>query len=156
VLTAAYILPGIIGHDPWKTEDAIGIGIVHQMLVHGQWLIPHLAGEPYFDDGPLYYWVAALLAKIASPVLAVHNGARLASGLAMAVTVACVYHTGRELYDRAAGTAAALVLLGSLGLLVHAHETLAEMGTLAAQALALLAIAIAPRHAARAAVMLGV
>ncbi len=156
VVAAAYILPGVLGHDPWKTEDAIGIGIVHQMLAHGQWLIPHLAGEPYFDDGPLYYWIAALCAKLASPVLAVHDGARLASGLAMAAALVCVYHAGRELYDRAAGNATALVMLGSLGLLVHAHETLAEMGALAAQAMALLAIAVAPRHAARAAVLLGV
>jgi 4-amino-4-deoxy-L-arabinose transferase-like glycosyltransferase len=154
-LAAAYILPGVIGHDPWKTEDAIGIGIVHQMLVHGQWLIPHLAGEPYFDDGPLYYWIAALCAKLASPLLAVHNGARLASALAMAATLACVYHAGRELYDRGAAAGAALVLLGTLGLLVHAHETLAEMGMLAAQALALYAVAVAPRRAARAALLLG-
>ena len=156
LVAAAYVLPGVLAHDPWKTEDAIGIGIVHQMLVHGQWLIPHLAGEPYFDDGPLYYWLAALCAKIASPILAVHDGARLASALAMGAALACVYHTGRELYDRAAGTAAALVLLGSLGLLVHAHETLAEMGMLAAHAFALLAIAIAPRHVGRAALLLGV
>jgi 4-amino-4-deoxy-L-arabinose transferase-like glycosyltransferase len=155
LLAAAYILPGLLGHDPWKTEDAIGIGIVHQMLVHGQWLIPHLAGEPYFDDGPLFYWFAALCAKLASPLLATHDGARLASGLAMAATLACVYHTGRELYDRAAGTGAALVMLGCLGLLVHAHETLAEMGVLAAQALALYAIAVAPRRAGRAALLLG-
>jgi 4-amino-4-deoxy-L-arabinose transferase-like glycosyltransferase len=154
-LALAYILPGVLAHDPWKNEDAIGIGIVHQMLVHGQWLIPHLAGEPYFDDGPLYYWFAALCAKLASPFLAVHDGARLASGLAMAAALACVYHAGRELYDRAAGAAAALVLMGSLGLLVHAHETLAEMGMLAAQAFALVAIAVAPRHAGRAAVLLG-
>jgi len=95
LVAAAYVLPGVLAHDPWKTEDAIGIGIVHQMLVHGQWLIPHLAGEPYFDDGPLYYWLAALCAKIASPILAVHDGARLASALAMGAALACAYHTGR-------------------------------------------------------------
>jgi 4-amino-4-deoxy-L-arabinose transferase-like glycosyltransferase len=154
-LAAAYILPGLLAHDPWKTEDAIGIGIVHQMLVHGQWLIPHLAGEPYFDDGPLYYWIAALCAKMASPVLAVHNGARLASGLAAAATLVCVYQAGRELYDRGAAAGGALVLLGTLVLLVHAHETLAEMGMLAAQAVALYAIAVAPRRTGRAALLLG-
>jgi 4-amino-4-deoxy-L-arabinose transferase-like glycosyltransferase len=156
LLSAAYVLPGLLGHDPWKTEDAIGIGVVHQMLAHGQWLIPHLAGEPYFDDGPLYYWLAALCAKLASPLLAVHDGARLASGLAMATMLACVYHTGRELYDRSAANGAVLVLLGSLGLLVHAHETLAEMGMLAGQALALYALAVAPRRPDRAAALLAV
>jgi len=35
LLLLAYLLPGLVGHDPWKTEDATGIGIVHQMLEHG-------------------------------------------------------------------------------------------------------------------------
>ena len=38
LLLLAYLLPGLVGHDPWKTEDAIGIGIVHQMLEHGRWM----------------------------------------------------------------------------------------------------------------------
>ena len=154
-LALAYALLGLLGHDPWKAEDAIGIGIVHQMLAHGQWVIPHLAGEPYFEDGPLFYWLSALCAKLTGAVLAEHDGARLASGVALAATAWLAYLAGRALYDKSAGTGAALVLLGCLGLLVHAHETLAEMGMLATQALALYAVAIAPRHAARGAVLLG-
>ncbi len=155
-LALIYIVSGLLGHDPWKTEDAIGVDVVHQMLAHGRWLIPHLAGEPYFDDGPLYYWLAALCAKLAAPLLAEHNGARLASGVSTAAAIWFVYLAGRELYrDRDAGTGAALVLLGSLGLLVHAHETLAEMGMFAGQALALYAVAVAPRRAGRGAALLG-
>ena len=45
LLLVAYLLPGLIGHDPWKAEDAIGIGIVHQLIEHGRWVVPHLAGE---------------------------------------------------------------------------------------------------------------
>ena len=54
LLVFAYLLPGLVGHDPWKPEDAIGIGIVHQMLEHGQWIVPHLAGEPFLEDGPFH------------------------------------------------------------------------------------------------------
>src|SRR6266853_603630 len=71
-------------HDPWKTEDATGIGIVHQMIEHGQWIVPFLAGEPYLEDGPFHYWIAALTAKLFGLVLAPHDGARLASGVMMA------------------------------------------------------------------------
>ena len=78
LLALAYLLPGLVGHDLWKTEDAIGIGIVHQMLEHGRWLVPHLAGEPYWDDGPFHYWIAALTAKLFGWALAPHDGARLA------------------------------------------------------------------------------
>jgi 4-amino-4-deoxy-L-arabinose transferase-like glycosyltransferase len=121
LLALAYLLPGLVGHDLWKSEDAIGIGIVHQMLDHGRWLVPHLAGEPYWEDGPFHYWVAALTAKLFGWVLAPHDGARLASGLMMAGVLALVHLTGRELYGKLEGTSATLVLLGCLGLLVHAH-----------------------------------
>jgi 4-amino-4-deoxy-L-arabinose transferase-like glycosyltransferase len=143
LLLLAYLLPGLVAHDLWKTEDAIGIGIVHQMLEHGRWLVPHLAGEPYWDDGPFHYWIAALTAKLFGLVLAPHDGARLASGVMMAAVIALVHLTGRELYGKLEGASAVLVLLGCLGLLVHAHETLGEISMLAGQALAWYGIALA-------------
>ena len=155
LLLLAYLLPGLVGHDPWKTDDAVGIGIVHQMLGHGQWIVPHLAGEPYFEDGPFLYWIAALTAKLLAPMLALHDGARLASGLLMAAVLAFIHLACRELYGRSEGLAAALTLLGCLGLLVHAHETLAEVGMLAGQALALYGIALALRDPRRAGWLLG-
>ncbi len=142
LLLLAYVLPGLVGHDLWKTEDAIGIGIAHQMLEHGRWLVPHLAGEPYWDDGPFHYWVAALTAKLGGLVLRPHDAARLASGLMMVAVIALVQLTGRELYGKLEGTGAVLVLLGCLGLLVHAHETLGEISMLAGQALAWYGIAV--------------
>ncbi|HVQ62746.1 MAG TPA: glycosyltransferase family 39 protein [Burkholderiales bacterium] len=145
LLLLAYLLPGLVAHDLWKTEDAIGIGIVHQMLEHGRWLVPHLAGEPYWEDGPFHYWIAALTAKLFGLVLATHDGARLASGLVMAAVIALVHLAGRELYGRLEATGALLALLGSLGLLIHAHETLGEISMLAGQALAWYGIALAQR-----------
>ena len=156
LLLLAYLLPGLVGHDLWKTEDAIGIGIVHQMLDHGQWLVPHLAGEPYWDDGPFHYWIAALTAKLGGWVLRPHDAARLASGLVMVAVVALMQLTGRELYGKLEGTSAVLVLLGCLGLLVHAHETLGEISMLAGQALAWYGIAIARSRPHRGGWLLGV
>ena len=155
-LALAYILPGLLGHDPWKTEDAIGTGIVHQMLHHGEWLVPSLAGEPFLRDGPLYYWIAAGFAWIGSPVLEPHSGARLASGVLMLLVLVLIRLAGRELYGKPEGDGAALILLGSLGLFLHAHENLSEIGMLAAHALALFALALARRRPALAAVLLGV
>jgi 4-amino-4-deoxy-L-arabinose transferase-like glycosyltransferase len=142
LLIAAYLLPGLFGHDLWKSEDAIGLGIVHQMLEHGQWLVPHLAGEPYWDDGPFHYWVAALAAKLFGWALNPHDAARLANALMMSAVFALVHLTARDLYGKLEGTSAVLVLLGCLGLLVHAHETLGEISMLAGQALAWYGIAV--------------
>ena len=154
-LLLAYLLPGLVGHDPWKTEDATGIGIVHQMLEHGRWIVPYLAGEAYLEDGPFHYWIAALTAKLFGLILAPHDGARLASGVMMAAMLAFVHLAGRELYGRTGGIAAVLVLLGCLGLLAHAHETLGEISMLAGQALAWYGIALAPRKPHRAGWLLG-
>ncbi|MGB5082416.1 MAG: hypothetical protein WBO23_16940 [Burkholderiales bacterium] len=155
LLLLAYLLPGLIGHDPWKAEDAIGIGVVHQMLEHGRWLVPHLAGEPYLEDGPFHYWIAALTAKLFGFVLAPHDGARLASGMSMLALLAFLRLAGRELHGGSEATGALLVLLGCLGLLIHAHETLAEIAMLAGQALAWYGIALAPRTPYRAGWTLG-
>jgi 4-amino-4-deoxy-L-arabinose transferase-like glycosyltransferase len=155
LLVLGYLLPGLVGHDPWKTDDAIGIGIVHQMLEHGRWIVPYLAGEPFLEDGPFHYWIAALAANVFGLVLAPHDGARLASGVMMAAVIAFVHLAGRELYARTEGMSAALALLGCLGLLVHAHETLAAISMLAGQALAWYGIALARRKPHRAGWLLG-
>lgn len=156
LLALAYALPGLLGHDPWKTDDAIGAGIVHQMLRHGEWLVPSLAGEPFVEDGPLYYWLGAAFAWLASPVLELHNAARLASAVFALLAFSFVRLAARELYGRAEGEAAMLALLGSVGLLIHAHENVGEIGALAAHALALYALALARRSSLKAGVLLGV
>ena len=51
-LLAIYIFTGLIGHDPWKNDDAISIGIAFDIFAHGNWLVPQLAGQPY-PDAPL-------------------------------------------------------------------------------------------------------
>jgi 4-amino-4-deoxy-L-arabinose transferase-like glycosyltransferase len=156
LLLLAYLVPGLVPHDLWKAEDAIGIGIVHQMLEHGRWLVPHLAGEPYLEDGPFHYWIATLTAKLFSLVgLAEHDGARLASGLAVAAVIALVHLTAREFYGELEAKGAVLALIGSLGLLVHAHETMGEVSMLAGQALAWYGIALARSRPHRGGWLLG-
>src|SRR6266571_2786383 len=112
LLVLAYLLPGLVGHDPWKTDDAIGIGIVHQMLEHGRWIVPYLAGEPFLEDGPFHYWIAALAANVFGLVLAPHDGARLASGVMMAAVIALVHLAGRDRAGR--GRARRAARIGSL------------------------------------------
>ena len=169
LLAAIYLLTGLFGHSPWKTEDAIGIGLVHQMLTTGAqsweaWLVPHLAGEIYLDDGPLYYALAALCAKLLSFVLAPHEGARLASVLCMAATFWFMHATAREWFRSsepgslpatAEGSGTVLVLIGTLGLFVHAHEVLAENGALAGAAIAWYGLARSRSHVLRGSLWFG-
>ncbi len=143
ILALAYTLPGLIGHAPWKVEDAVGIGIVHEFMTGNDWLMPRLAGEPYYDDGPLFFWLGALLAKMLDGLLPVHDAARLACALALAATFAFTRLTAKTLIGTTQGNAAVLALMGCLGLLVHSHEMAADSGALAGLATAYWGLALA-------------
>jgi len=145
VLVAAFLLPGLVGHDPWKTEDAVGFGVIHQMLTSGDWLALSLAGEPYYEDGPLYFWVAALFVKLLGTVLPPHDAARFASAFFVLAALACVRLAARELYGKREGDLSTLAMLGSVGLLWHSHEAAAETAMLAGLAAAYYGVAISHR-----------
>ena len=136
LVALAFLLPGLAGHDPWKTYDAVAIEIVSQMQRSGDWLIPRIAGEPWMDDPPLYHWVALVLVKLLDWALPLHSAARLATALFMLGALWWAYDAARQMAPeeqrRVAGASAALVLLGSLGLVVHVHEAVPDLATLAA------------------------
>ena len=168
VLIAVWLLPGLIGHDPWKTDDAIGIGVAHQFASHGDWLLPRLAGEHYADDGPLFYWIAAAFAKLLGAVIAPHDAARLAGGACIALTLAFLRLAGHAWYDnsvrrddrsdadrRARGSNLMLLFIGCAGLLLHAHETISETALLAGLACAYYGAALVERRPYAAGVAIG-
>jgi 4-amino-4-deoxy-L-arabinose transferase-like glycosyltransferase len=142
----AWILPGLVGHDPWKTEEAIVFGAVHEMLATGDWTVFRIAGEPYFERAPLYLWVAALSAKFFGGLLPLHDAARLASGVFMAATLGLLSLASRELMGERAMRVAVLLLIGCLGLLIRAHEMTSDLAGLTGIALALYGLALAPRR----------
>ena len=135
IICAAWMLPGLIGHDPWKTE-ATTFGVIYSMVQDGNWLVPTVAGIPNHDYPPLYYWVAAITAKLFSALLPLHDGARLASGLFMATTLIYVHKTAKRLFDERAGRISVVLLIGSLGIFLRGHEMNPELAGLAGMAIA--------------------
>ena len=87
LLCGAWVVLGLVGHDPWKTEDATSFGIVYEMLKGSDLLTPNLAGEPFVDRPPLVYALAAVTGKLASGILTAHDAARLAAGLLLGLDV---------------------------------------------------------------------
>ena len=145
ILLSLYIFVGLIGHDPWKHDDAVTIGIVFDMAGNGHWLLPQLAGQPY-PDAPLYYWIAALFAKFFSWLLPTHDAVRLASGLCTLLALEFILLAARELHGKDFAAAAPLILAGSLGFLYHAHEAQPMLAALTAHTAAYWALILLPRR----------
>jgi 4-amino-4-deoxy-L-arabinose transferase-like glycosyltransferase len=158
-LLALFILAGLFGHDPWKNDDAVTIGVAADMLQRGHWLVPHLADRPY-PDAPLYYWTAALTGALFSWLLPLHDAIRLASGLWVTLTLFLLYRAGREWHGSEPAPhefaiASTLAMAGCLGFLVHAHEAQPMLVSLAGHAAAYWALALLRRKPGRAAIIFG-
>jgi 4-amino-4-deoxy-L-arabinose transferase-like glycosyltransferase len=146
LLCAAWILPGLFGHDPWKPDEAYTFGVVYEILLGGSWVVPTLAGEPFLDKPPLFYLTAAAMAKLFSFALPLHDAARLATGVWMAVTFAFTAAAGRQLYGVRYGAISALLLLGCFGFVMRAHLLITDMALLAGFAMGYYGFAAALRR----------
>ncbi len=155
ILCALYILPGLVGHDPWKGDDITHFGVVYSILEGGGWMPPRLAGEVWLDSPPLYHWVAAVLAKVFGLILPLHDAARLTSGLFAGIMITCLAGAARRLIGQEAARGAVLVAIGCLGLLVHAHETQPALVFLAAAAATYYGIALMPQFPLRGGIVAG-
>lgn len=155
-LVVLYVLLGLVGHDPWKGDDAIGFGIAWSMAQGGahDWLIPNVAGRVVAEEGPLAFWLAALFIKALGGMLTAHDAARLAAGVWTALAIIAVHRAARQLDGEAAGRLAVLALLATLGLVARAHEIAAEPAFMAGWALVLWALALGRDFGPRGALLL--
>jgi 4-amino-4-deoxy-L-arabinose transferase-like glycosyltransferase len=136
LLCVAWILPGLVGHDPWKPDEAYTFGVVYSILKGGSWVVPYLAGEPFLDKPPLLYLSAAAAARVFSALLPLHDAARLVTGLWMALTFIFVGAAARELHGEGRGAIAVLLLLGCFGLVLRSHQLITDVAMLAGFAMA--------------------
>ncbi|HSN39795.1 MAG TPA: hypothetical protein VLT92_06330 [Burkholderiales bacterium] len=146
LLCLAWILPGLIGHDPWKPDEAYSFGLVYEILKGGSWIVPTLAGEPFMEKPPIFYLTAAASAWLFSPPLALHDAARLASGFYMALAFLFTGLAGRELHGRNYGVLSVLVLIGCLGLTVRSHQLITDIALLCGFAIAFYGLALSLRR----------
>ena len=165
LLCAAYLLPGLMGRDPWKSADISAFGyMVNIAQGRAPWLAPTVGGLPA-DAALLPYWLGAAFIKALDPWIDPALAARIPFALLLAAVLALTWFTTYHLarteaaqpvpfafggeahpvdYARAIADGALLALIATLGLLQLGHETTPELGQLASVALYLYALAASP------------
>ncbi|WDD94754.1 glycosyl transferase [Burkholderia sp. FERM BP-3421] len=139
-LLCAYLLPGVLGHDPWKQDETYTFGIIQHMLESGDLVVPTNAGQPFLEKPPLYDWVAAGLAWLFGRYLALHDAARLASalfaGLAFAFTArAARVATGARSWHALDVIGPAALCAGTLVVVKHTHDMMTDVALMAGAAI---------------------
>ena len=78
LLSLAYVVPGFVGRDPWKSADVTAFGYMLE-LAQGTtaWWNPLLGGMAPETDGLLPYWLGALAIQWAPAGLTPDMAARL-------------------------------------------------------------------------------
>ncbi|HKW79577.1 MAG TPA: glycosyltransferase family 39 protein [Casimicrobiaceae bacterium] len=154
---AIYVFPGLIGHDPWKQDETYVTSIIAHLERTHDWIVPRSAGLPFLEKPPLYFAVAEASADLFEGRLALHDAARLANALWMAITFGSVALAARRSWpDRAyAPSAAVLTLIACLGLVLQAHLLVVDVALLAGFAVALLGLALLLERPAAGGALLG-
>ncbi|MDF0605613.1 glycosyltransferase family 39 protein [Neisseriaceae bacterium TC5R-5] len=157
LLCFVWLWPGIIGHDPWKPDEPYVLAVVQQMLDTGHLLLPNIQGVAYLEHPPLYYWVAALMARLFSPwLLPLHDAARLATPLFMSLALLLAGMSGRHLIGRRHGRSVVMVLIGCIGLIQTGHHLTPSVASFTGFAAAFYALVLAIRSPGLAGVVLAV
>ncbi len=159
----AYVLPGFIGRDPWRSQDIAAFGMMRELVAGNSswWQLSWLGRGP---DVPalLPYWLGAWSMQIApswvAPDLAARIPFALLLGLTLLATWYAVYYLARRDaaqpvpfafggeaqptdYARAMADGALLAMIAMLGLAQLSHETTPYAAQLAFTALLFYAFA---------------
>jgi 4-amino-4-deoxy-L-arabinose transferase-like glycosyltransferase len=139
VLAVLWTFAGLTGHQPWKPDEGYSMGLAYSIAQGGSWVVPSLAGEPFMEKPPAFYLVAAATGSLFSSWLSFHDGARLAAGFFTVLALSCVAWAAALWWRN--GSGAVLALVACIGLVVHAHLLLTDVGLIAGFAMAYLGFA---------------
>ncbi len=109
-LLAALWLATLNARPLFNPDEGRYAEIPREMLVDGDWVVPHLNGLAYIEKPPLQYWATALSYRLLGPSV---FAARLTCALAALGTLALTALLARRLWGFDAGWRAAAVLAGT-------------------------------------------
>ena len=75
---ALLFLPGLGRRDVWNPDEARYAEVAREMLLTGEYLVPHLNGDLYTQKPPLQFWAMAAAARaFAGPISIARPGLAL-------------------------------------------------------------------------------
>ncbi len=166
LLCVAYVLPGFVGRDPWKSADISAFGYMAE-LARGaaQWFDPQLMGMRPEVNALLPYWLGAWAIQWAPGWMASDFAARIPFvmllTLALTATWYGTYYLARDRraqpvpfafggeallpdYARAVADGGLLAFIASLGLAQLSHETTPALAQLCFTALTFYGLSALP------------
>jgi 4-amino-4-deoxy-L-arabinose transferase-like glycosyltransferase len=141
-----WIVPGLIGRDPWMNDEPYTFGLVNYISKTGDWVVPTLAGEPFVEKPPLYFLTAAAFMRIFAPLLEPHDAARLASGFYMLLILLFIGLSAKELMGERYVENTLFVLLGCTSLQLMMHKMITDVALLMGFTVALYGLALSTRR----------
>jgi 4-amino-4-deoxy-L-arabinose transferase-like glycosyltransferase len=168
ILCVAYVVPGFVGRDPWKSADVTAFGYMLE-LAHGRtpWTQPLLGGMAPETEGLLPYWLGAWAIQAAPHWLSPELAVRIPFAALLAITLIAtwygVYYLARGPgaqpvafafggeanapdYARAVADGGLLALIACLGLAQLSHEVTSYLVQLSCTALIFFAVAAMPHR----------
>ncbi len=155
-----WVFSGLLGHDPWKPDEAYSFGMVWHYIQGGDWLIPTIADVPFMEKPPFFYLLASNSAQWFYPWLDYPDGARLTNSLFLLLTFLFVGLSASQLYQREnhyrdTFYIAVLLFMGCLGLVYRVHLMITDVALLSGFAMSLYALTLLHSRFVLAGLLLG-
>jgi len=112
------------GRPLYEPDEGRYAEIPREMLVGGDWIIPHLNALAYLEKPPLQYWITASLYEAFGESEAT---ARLCTGLAGYLSLVTIFLVGYRLWGFEAGVKALLFAVGSVMFVLLGHQLTLDM-----------------------------
>ncbi|MEA1927102.1 MAG: glycosyltransferase family 39 protein [Candidatus Auribacterota bacterium] len=125
-LCLASLTAGMGFRSLWPPDEQREAEISREMAVGGSWLIPHLAGRPFVEKPPLYYWISAFSMKALGSFAGLTISARAVSVLSILILLALLWSVSRSILGSTRAFNLLLVLASMVGIFDAAYKVLID------------------------------
>lgn len=121
IICLATLVFGVAGHDLWTPDEPREAEIARAMAAGKTWLFPRLAGLPFVEKPPLYYWVSAAMMLSLGKITSLTTAARATSALFAALTAFALWLAAGRYLGKQRALGALLILLTTAGFFHVGH-----------------------------------